>query len=178
MPRLFVAFRPSVLIRDSLHDLMEGVAGARWQDDDQLHLTLRFIGEVDHRTTDDIVLALRDVRADAVDAVIAGVGQFERRGRVDSLWARVAPREPLAALHKKVDHALVRLGLPPEGRAYLPHITIARLGRGAGPIEPFLATHAALATPVFAVDHIALFESVLGSGGATYEKIARVALRA
>lgn len=175
MPRLFVAFRPPVSIRDTLIDLMEGVPGARWQDDDQLHLTLRYIGEVDVRTAEDVVLALRDVRAGVIDAAVAGVGRFERRGRADSLWARVVPREPLAALHKKIDHALVRLGLPPEGRAYLPHITLARLGRGAGPVEPFLAAHAGLTADLL-VDHIALFESVLGSGGSTYDEVERCPL--
>ena len=71
MHRLFVAIRPPAEIRRALTALMGGVAGARWQDDDQLHLTLRFIGEVDHHRAEDIAAALGGLHASAVTARIA-----------------------------------------------------------------------------------------------------------
>ncbi|CAN5219532.1 RNA 2',3'-cyclic phosphodiesterase [soil metagenome] len=154
---------------------MRGVAAARWQDDDQLHLTVRYIGEVDRRMAEDIAVELGHVHADAVDVALSGVGAFDTRGRIDALWAGLAPHDSLAALHRKVDHALVRLGLPPEGRAYLPHVTLARLPRIADPaeVERWRAAHAGLVSAPFRMEHLVLFESTLGSTGARYETIAR-----
>ena len=131
MHRLFVALRPPRAIREALAATMDGIADARWQDDDQLHLTVRYIGEVERRLAEDVAVELGHVHAAAITARIAGVGAFDRRGRVDAVWAGLAPHDALAALHRKVDHALVRCGLAPEGRAYLPHITLARFARSA-----------------------------------------------
>ncbi|WP_066698395.1 RNA 2',3'-cyclic phosphodiesterase [Sphingobium amiense] len=172
MHRLFVAIRPPAALRSQLLDLMEGVEGARWQDDDQLHLTLRFIGEVDRRMAEDIAAALTAIRFTSFDAQIHGVGAFDRKGVVDTLWAGVQPRDPLAHLHRKIDRACVALGLAPEGRAYLPHITLARFGRGGAVVDPFLVRHAALSSAPFRVDRFTLFESHVGHAGARYEAVA------
>jgi RNA 2',3'-cyclic 3'-phosphodiesterase len=174
MPRLFVAIRPPAAICAQLIALQEGVEGARWQDDEQLHITLRFIGDADARTGEDIVDTMRSIRAAPFEIALRGTGSFDHRGRIGTLWAGVAPHEPLAHLHRKIDHALVRIGLPPEGRAYLPHITLAR-GRVAS-ASIFLATHADLTSAAFAVTHFALFESTLGSEGARYSVVERWAL--
>lgn len=176
MHRLFLALRPPAPIRRALAAAMTGVPGARWQDDDQLHLTIRFIGEVDGRVAEDAAIALSAIRAAAPVVRITGVGQFEHRGRTDTLWAAVHPVEALAALHRKADRALVAAGLPPERRAYRPHITLARLARGAA-VEPeiarWLVDHAALASPDFTLDSLILYESRLGSRGASYEPVDR-----
>ena len=178
MHRLFVAIRPPVPSRDRLIGAMGGIVGARWQDDDQLHLTLRFIGEVDRPLAEDIAAALGGVRHPPFEIALDGLGIFDRKGRRDALWAGVAPHDALATLHRKVDQALVRAGLPPEGRAYLPHITLARFGKAAGPIEAFAATHGGLSSAAFAVTHFGLFESTLGGEGAHYEMVERYALSA
>jgi len=176
MHRLFVALRPPVPIRQRLAAAMGGVPGARWQDDDQLHLTLRFIGAVDRPMAEDVAAALAQVRGAAPLVALAGVGAFDRKGRTDAIWAGVAPHDALAALHRKVDRVLVQVGLEPERRTYLPHITLARLPRNAA-AEPqvarFLADHAGLVSDTFRLDHIVLFESHLGHEAARYEPIAR-----
>lgn len=176
MHRLFVGLRPPVLIRQRLLELMGGVPGARWQEDPQLHLTLRFIGEVERPLAEDVAIALRNVRFPAIEVALDGVGQFDTRGRPNALWAGVRPHDALTQLHQKVDQALVRAGLPPERRAYLPHITLARLNAGAGTTDRFLADHAGLSSPIFTLDHILLYESHLGREGASYEPIERYAL--
>lgn len=176
MHRLFVAIRPSATVRGQLIDLMEGVGGARWQDELQLHITLRFIGEVESRVAEDVAVALQSLHAEPFEVSLDGVGVFERKGRIDALWARVSPNHKLTALHKKVDQALIRVGLDPEHRAYLPHITLARFGRVAEGVEPFVARNAALNTSPFLVDSFGLFESVIGKDGARYDMIARYSL--
>jgi 2'-5' RNA ligase len=176
MHRLFVALRPPAIIRDRLLAAMDGIAGARWQEDEQLHITVRYIGLVERAMAEDIAVALDGVRASPITVAIAGVGAFEDRAR-RAVWAGVAPREPLTALHRKVDHVLIRLGLAPEGRTYLPHVTIARLNRAAGPAERYLADQAMLSSAPFTLDHFLLFESHLGQDGATYHAVARYPLR-
>lgn len=171
MFRLFAALRPPVAIRQRLESLMEAVPQARWQDDEQLHLTVRFIGEVDGRTADDIAAALGRIAGDAPTVRLHGVGAFD-----NALWAGVTPAEPLAKLHRKVDHALVRCGLEPERRAFLPHITLARLPRSARTspeIAAWRLRHAALASDPFCLMHLTLFESRLTREGARYEPVAR-----
>ncbi|SOB79357.1 2'-5' RNA ligase [Sphingomonas guangdongensis] len=176
MHRLFIGLRLPPPIREQLLDLSTGVAGARWQDEDQLHVTLRFIGEVDRRVAEDVADVLATVRAPALTLRLDGVGQFDSGGRVNALWAGIAPREPITALHRKIDAALVRLGLAPERRAYLPHVTVARLNRSAGPTAPWSAQHAGLSSAPFALEHFTLFESHLLAGSAHYEAIMRYLL--
>ncbi|HKY81628.1 MAG TPA: RNA 2',3'-cyclic phosphodiesterase [Sphingobium sp.] len=168
MHRLFVAIRPPADVRAMLLSLMGGIAGARWQDDDQLHLTLRFIGEVDARRADDLAAALSTIRFAPFPIALAGLGKFERKGHVDTIWAGVQPRDALAGLHRKIDRACVSVGLPPDDRAYLPHITLARLNRSASLPDAFLATHAGLSSPPFTIDRFALYESHLSQSGALY----------
>ena len=174
--RLFVALRPPRTVREMLIAAMHGVSGARWQSDEQLHLTLRFIGEVDRHRAEDIAAALGAIYAPAVTARIAGVDLFERQGRPHMLWAGVEPHEPLAALHRKVDQLLARVGVAPETRAFVPHITLARLNRGSGPVAPFLALNSDLAGSRFIFGHVTLYESEMGHGGSRYHPVARYPL--
>lgn len=179
MHRLFVALRPPSTIRTLLATMHGGVRHARWQDDDQLHLTVRYVGDVERPVAEDVALALGQVHAPAPVVALAGVGAFDKQGRVDALWAGLAPHDALAALHRKVDQALVRVGLEPERRAYLPHITLARLPRSAGTdpaIDQWRARHAALSSEPFPLDALILYESHLGRDGARYEPIARYPL--
>jgi 2'-5' RNA ligase len=84
MHRLFVAIRPPEFVRLQLLDLMEGVRGARWSDEDQLHLTLRFIGEVDRHVADDVHAALGSVRQPPFERSTGG----ERRRCFGQAWRR------------------------------------------------------------------------------------------
>lgn len=176
MHRLFVAIRPPQPVRAHLLAMMGGVSGARWQDDGQLHLTLRFIGEVDRHQADDVHAALAGIVHPPFEIALAGTGSFERRGAPAALWAGVAPHEPLKTLHKKVDQAIVRAGLEPERRAYLPHITLARLPRGAGAVGGFLASGGGATGPPFPVDEFCLYESSLTPAGAVYTIVERYRL--
>lgn len=176
MHRLFVAIRPPQHIRAALLDVMGGVSGARWQSDDQLHLTLRFIGEVEAHLADDIAAALGAVRHPPFRIALSRIGSFERRGQPEVLWAGVTPHEELKALHKKVDQACQRAGLAPEGRAYAPHITLARLKPGSGSIAALIETSGGLSSDPFQVDSFRLYESQLTPKGAVYNAVERYRL--
>ena len=175
MHRLFVALRPPPPIREALLDITDGVVAARWQDDDQLHLTLRFIGAVERPVAEDIADALAQIAAPAPVVALHGVGRFSNRGG-EALWAGVSPHDALHHLHRKVDQACVRAGLQPERRAFLPHITLARLPRSAAgdpEVARWIADHAGMASAPFTLTHLVLYESHLGRAGAHYEAVAR-----
>lgn len=147
----------------------------------QLHLTLRFVGEVDPHQAQDLADALALVNFTPFTIALSGLGEFERKGRVDTIWAGVQPRDiwagvqprdALTQLHQKVDRACVLAGLTAEERAYLPHITLARLSRGAGSTRAFLEQNAGLSSPPFLIDRFGLFESHLGQSGAIYHQAA------
>ena len=176
MHRLFVAIRPPAPIRQLLLAAMGGISGARWQSDDQLHLTLRFIGEVDRHLAGDVHAALGGVHHPPFALALNGIGCFDRRGFPDAVWAGVTPHEEVRALHKKIDAALLRVGVPPDERAFLPHITIARLNRNAGPIGNLLEEAGGLTSPAFTVDSFALFESDLTHEAAVYSVVERYPL--
>jgi 2'-5' RNA ligase len=171
MHRLFVALRPHEHIRDLLIDAMDDSPEFRWQDDEQLHLTLRFVGEVERPVAEDLAAALGRVRAPRFDLRIKGVGRFDQRSS-GALWAGVEPREPVAALAAKIERVCLTVGLEPERRAFHPHLTLARWkGWRSSDAEAFVARHRALTSDPFAVDAFALFESHLSRHGAHYEEV-------
>jgi 2'-5' RNA ligase len=182
MPRLFIALRPPEAVRDALIDAMEGIEHARWQDDAALHLTLRFVGEVERPAANDLADALGDVRWPGFELRVAGVGAFERGGRRSggphAIWARVPPNAELEGLRQKVERACEVAGLGREARRFTPHITLARLGRSSGLIGGWLAAFGNLAAGPWPVEDFVLYESHLGHAGARYEAVARYPLRA
>jgi 2'-5' RNA ligase len=176
MHRLFVAIRPPQDVRDLLIDAMDDSPALRWVGEDNLHLTLRFIGEVERPVANDIAAALERLRSPAFQMRINGVGKFEQRNG-GALWAAVEPKEPAAALAGKVERALQQAGLEPERRAYHPHITLARWNRrNAEAVEAFLRRHANLASDPFGVDRFILYESRLSRHGAHYDAVAQYPL--
>jgi len=171
MHRLFVAIRPPEPIRDLMIDAMDDTPDFRWQDDAQLHLTLRFVGEVERPVAEDLADALGRVRAAPFDIRIKSVGRFDQRNS-GALWAGVEPKEPLAALAAKIERACLGVGLEPERRAFHPHITLARWkGRRSREAEEFVARRRALTSEPFTVGAFTLFESRLSRHGAHYEEV-------
>lgn len=176
MHRLFVALRPPPRMRHALLAIMGGIPGARWQSDEQIHLTLRFIGEVDRHAATDIAAALGSVAHPSIDLRLDGIGCFDRRGLIDNIWAGVAPQPSVRSLHAAVSAALVHAGIGAERRAFLPHITLARFTRGPASSDP-LPVDRLWPTPVEArFDHFLLYESELGATGPSYSAISRYRL--
>jgi 2'-5' RNA ligase len=176
MHRLFVAIRPPEQVRDLLIDAMDEGPEFRWQDESQLHLTLRFVGEVDRPLAEDLAVALGCIRASSFSIRVQGVGRFEQRNS-GTLWAGVEPKGSLAALAAKIERVCQEVGLEPERRTFHPHITIARWkGRRTREVSEFLERRQGLFSQPFAIDAFTLFESHLSKHGAHYEEAARYLL--
>lgn len=172
MHRLFVAIRPPEAILDLLTDAMDDSPALGWVAQDNLHLTLRFIGEVELPLANDIVASLARIASAPFHLRLGGTGVFDRRNG-GAVWAGVDPKRPVADLAAKVDRACVFAGLDPERRAFHPHITLARYrGPARREARDFERRNSALSSPLFEVDSFVMFESHLSRHGAHYEEVA------
>src|ERR1700761_2264302 len=166
--RLFVALSIPDSVAASLMLLQGGVPGARWQAREQLHLTLRFIGEVDGsdmRALDD---ALSGIDAPAFELQLHGVGQFGNR-QPDSLWAAARPNDLLDHLQRKVDTAIRRIGQPQDAHKFTPHVTLARLRHpDLDKVREWLTEHALYTSDEFTARAFGLYSSKLTSDGSIY----------
>jgi len=169
MPRLFVAMDLPQLVAAELAAFCCGVPGARWVAPEQLHLTLRFIGEVDGGLGREIREALQAVAGSAFDLRVKGFGFFPPRKQPRVLWAGVEPADEVTALRNRIERALVGLGVAPEMRKFSPHITLARLdGTPVSRVTQFLAGNSLYASPAFTVSEFYLYSSVLTPKGAIH----------
>lgn len=177
MLRLFVAVPLPEDIRADLAGLCLGVPDAKWVAAENMHLTLRFIGEVGRGDADDIHQALSRVHMPAFDLVVSGVGCFESGRKIHTLWANVEKHELLSRLREKVEAALVRVGVEPERRKFKAHVTLARFRKGAGSrIGAYIENHNRFRSGPFRVECFTLFRSHLGGEGPHYEALAEYPL--
>lgn len=177
MIRLFVAIDLPDSIRDRLAGLCAGVPGAKWVAPGNMHLTLRFIGDVDDALAIDIDGALGRVRAPSFQIRVGAIGHFGSRGKVRALWAGIEACAALDHLHDKIESALVRAGLEPESRGFTPHVTLARLRDARlSRVRDFLDARSAFSAGPVPVGHFALYSSFLGRGSAIHRVESRYQL--
>ncbi len=170
MHRLFVAIRPAEDIRDLLIDVMDDGADFRWQSDEQIPLTLRFVGEVERPLANDLALAMAGLSAPMFELRLSGLGTFDHRAG-GAIWAGVEPAEPVRELAAKIERICQSVGLAPERRAFKPHITLARWkGPRSREARAFLDGRTVTSGP-FKVDRVILYESRLSRHGAHYEEV-------
>jgi RNA 2',3'-cyclic 3'-phosphodiesterase len=176
MLRLFVGigFPPELKLRLSL--LCSGVPGARWVDPGNLHLTLRFIGEIAEDVAADVDETLARLRARRFALQLAGTGVFGG-DRPRNLWVGVERSPELVTLRDRIEQALTRAGLPPEPRKFAPHVTLARLHNPPlDKVAEFLGTHAGFRAEPLAVETFSLIASFPTKAGSVYEDQADYAL--
>ena len=167
--RLFVAIALPDSLRQRLAALGGGVPGARWLTPDQMHLTLRFIGEVDGDGFDAVRTALTAVRAEPFDLSLDGLGHFGDSRRIRALWAGIADQPALDHLQRQIESVMVRAGFEPEARKFRPHVTLARLRNApSGRISTFLTANGMFGAGPFTADHFHLYPSTLSASGAAY----------
>jgi 2'-5' RNA ligase len=167
MFRLFVAIDLPPNVVAQLQELCYGVPGARWVEAAQMHLTLRFIGEVDGGVFRDIKEGLADIEAEGFALQVKGLGVFPPRKTPRVLWAGIAPVAQVSGLRRRIDNVLLGLGLEPEGRKFSPHITLARLqDTPLARLGRFLAGNGLFVTEEFPVSEFHLYSSQLTAKGA------------
>jgi len=167
--RCFVGVPMPEPVLDELSRLTSGLPGARWIDEDNIHLTLRFIGEVDGLVFRDVASALDEVAIEPFELSLDRLGFFPPRGEPRVLWAGTSPSEELAALKRAVDRGVNACGGEVERRKWIPHVTLARLsGTPSSRLAMYLAGNGFFRTSPFRVDAFNLYTSRLHPSGATY----------
>ena len=168
MPRLFTAIEIPRSIAAHLTMLRSGLSGARWIDPENYHLTLRFAGDVDGATARDFTNALGDIVVPPFELRLNGLGSFGGN-KPRTIIAGVCPCVELEVLQRANERAARKAGLPPEGRNFKPHVTLARL-RGArrGIVARYLQHQGGMAAESFTVTRFVLYSSRDSVGGGPY----------
>ena len=170
MPRLFIAIDLPAAIRNNLGAMSFGIPGAKWVDPQQIHLTVRFIGDVDGTIFLDIKEALTQVESPSFPMALKGVGHFPPRGKPRVLWVGIEQNPSLQSLKKRIDAILAGVGLAPEGRKFSPHITLARLKNSpVQKVANFLAGNGLFSQEPFEVREFKLYSSTLTPKGAIHK---------
>ncbi|HUU67480.1 MAG TPA: RNA 2',3'-cyclic phosphodiesterase [Methyloceanibacter sp.] len=168
MPRIFSAIEIPRSVAERFTMLRAGLSGARWIDPENYHLTLRFVGDVDSATARDFTFALGKINMPPFELRLNGLGSFGGN-KPRALFASIVPSEDLDVLHRANERAAREVGLPPEGRNYKPHVTLARL-RGTRPsaVATYLEHQGRVAGETFTVNRFVLYSSRDSVGGGPY----------
>ncbi len=169
--RTFVAVEAGPAVRQRAAKLIEEFAAAgaevKWVEPDNLHLTLKFLGDVDERDIPRVCETVQRAAAEVApfELEILGAGAFPKLHRPRTIWLGSGKGEPqMAELSRRVEKALEKLGFPREGRRFQAHLTIGRV-RNAGPelaqLAQLLQVAADVEVGAMAVDEAVVFSSQL-----------------
>lgn len=169
MIRLFIAINIPELIKLQIQGMGRSIRNGRPVPADQLHLTLKFIGEVESSMLLDIHEKLEEITFDKFSTKVKGIGIFPLRGAPRVLWAGISPTEMTIRLRNTIENELASINIPKEKQKYSPHITLARLKNSPTQhVHNFLAGNAFLETEEFMVDGFNLYSSQLTKNGAIH----------
>jgi 2'-5' RNA ligase len=168
MPRLFTGVEIPSDIGQALGMLRGGLPGARWITPENYHVTLRFIGDVDDTVAQEVALILGRGKRGGFDLHLEGLTSFGGR-KPRAVVATVAPAQALLELQAEHERLMQRIGLAPEGRKYLPHVTLARLRHSSSrDVAEYLSERGFFRTAAFPVSRFVLFSSRASVGGGPY----------
>jgi 2'-5' RNA ligase len=180
--RSFIAVELPKPLRDRIMDLQDRLAGAvehvKWVEAENIHLTLKFLGEVDEGDIYQVCKAAqRAVAAQPAFAMtVAGCGAFPNATRPRVVWCGVREgAQELIALHSNLEKALRPLGCPREDRPFTPHITIGRFRRTAAnpELEKAIERLGSWAGGAFEVRELLIMASQLSGDGPIYSVMGR-----
>jgi 2'-5' RNA ligase len=168
--RLFVSIELPKSLRQRLAELDPHLRGVRWIELPQMHLTLSFLGNVSTETQERLMEKLRVISWRSFFLPLIGLGTFPSKGWPKIIWIGVGTGHPhLFQLHKRVQEALLAVGLEPDLRPFHPHVTVARC-RDVSPqtLRPFLKSHAEFDAGMIHVESFCLNSSELTPAGSVY----------
>ncbi|OXE36765.1 MAG: RNA 2',3'-cyclic phosphodiesterase [Phenylobacterium zucineum] len=169
MIRLFAALAIPPEIAEGLVRRQAGLSGAQWRPTPAFHITLRFFGDLQEAVAADLDVELARIAAPSLDLELSGVGAFGEGRDIHAVWAGVSDSPALTALHKACERATRRVGLAPDSRRYMPHVTLAYLKR-ANPVDvaQWIADHNLLRSPSFRLSEFGLYSSRQTEEGSRY----------
>ncbi|WP_212111634.1 RNA 2',3'-cyclic phosphodiesterase [Bartonella queenslandensis] len=160
MSRLFSALQIPQQTTQQLVSLQNGLPNAQWINPKNFHVTLSFFGEIESATADALISAFDTIKLPPFMLQIEGFDIFGSENAPHSLVIRIKPCETLNLLHEKMQYIRNKLGLAPDEREFIPHITVARLlDIKPEDLPPYLSSRGSFSFPPFEVDHFVLFLS-------------------
>jgi RNA 2',3'-cyclic 3'-phosphodiesterase len=168
--RLFIAIPLPDAVRAQLAGLAEPMRGVSWTRNAQLHVTMRFLGDVPADLIGRIEERLRSVTVDSFILPVQGVGAFPPKNPPRVLWVGCGAGHPhLFQLRQRLDDALLATGLDFELRSFVPHITVARCTELAAPSAfQWLRRHREYTAAPFRAGSFDLYSSRLAPAGVTH----------
>ena len=177
MIRLFAALEVPREIGEGLARRQQGLPGARWSPLDNLHITLRFFGDVREDVAADLDGELAAIAGGPLDLVLEGAGAFGEAEDIHAVWAGVRENPTLRQLASRCEAAARRAGLKREARAYRPHVTLAYLRHADSmSVAAWIQHNNLLQSPPFRVERFGLYSSSLGREGSVYRLEAQYGL--
>jgi len=170
MPRLFIAVDIPDRIKSDIVDTYVALPGARWIEEDKLHITLRFIGEADNMLEHRIIESLGTVNIPPFSLSLKGTGYFPPKGQPRILWIGINNNQELIRLQNKIERVLTSIGIEADKRKFHPHITVGRLENSPGQrVARYLASNSLFSSEPFEVSAFSLYSSILRREGAIYQ---------
>lgn len=179
--RAFIAIELPAEVIERLRLVSEGLqrkvpdVPVRWVPPENIHLTLKFLGDVSVRNLDLLTGMLRAEAADRkpFEFSVGGLGAFPSLNNPRVVWVGVEAPAELAALQRGVENGAARLGYAAESRDFRPHLTLGRVSRNAnarqiGRLRQVLKQSEVGFLGVARVTQVHLFQSELSPGGAVY----------
>ncbi len=171
MPRLFIAIDIPDQVKDNICELRRNLPGVRWTIRDQIHITMRFIGDSDDILFNQIKSSLSEIRLPPFGLELTSSGFFPNERRPSVFWLGCGESRALSDLKDYMDLVLDSCGIPPESRKFHPHITIARLKTPSEKdCHKLNNIYQSLFPMSFNVSEFILYSSLLKSDGAEHSK--------
>lgn len=163
-------------LRRVLNDLAKFGSALRPVSEDQLHITVKFLGDIADADVPRLARVVESILTgySPSEHALVGLGAFPSPRRPSVVWAGIVPAEPLIALASTLEAACETVGYPREPRPFRPHLTLARVKfRPPAGLDDFLAAHESTSFGTFVVDQVTLYQSQSGPRGARYIPLAR-----
>jgi len=180
--RAFIAVEFDPAIRERLAEaatrLRAASSGVKWVGLEQMHLTLKFLGEVEESAVDEVAVVMAEAAAGVApfEVRVAGLGAFPPHGAPRVVWAGLDDSAGhLKGLHVRLDSGVAELGVEREGRPFAAHLTLGRVKdpRASQGVRSAIERETAAEFGVQRVEELVLFQSVLSSSGPTYTPLRR-----
>jgi len=183
--RSFIAIELPEPVRAALSELQNELkkcgADVRWAKPESIHLTLKFLGDVEEKGVDHIVKLIEGTcrKYKAFSLEVAGAGVFPNKRSPRVLWVGINGNETFKTLQNEVDEAMVSMGFEKENRKFIPHLTLGRFRslKGKDALMEKVESHRDIKLGSADVNKISLMKSDLNPAGARYTTVAEIALK-
>ena len=167
MIRLFVGIDLPDFVKKQLQGLQRGLPSALWRTPERMHLTLRFVGNLEEPIAEEVLKELRYIRFPAFHLSLKSIGYFERSGIPHHIWVGVDADKAVKELQSKIDSAVKKAGAGQADKfKFIPHVTLGKLmGAGHDDVFRFIQANNLFHSDIFEASSFTLYQSIARENG-------------